>query len=102
MIGMIEGMKNIYIFFKQHHFRVQNSFHSPSIPFMPSEHNLSEAEALLGVKFLSFCLVRLFGMASCSLSILSTSFYNSYIRVVLVLECIAEEGVECNIDNFKS
>ena len=39
---MIEGMKIIYILFDEHHFKVQNSFHSPSIPFTPSEHNLIE------------------------------------------------------------
>ena len=38
---MIEGMKITYIFFDQHHFRVQNSLHSSSISFPPSEHNLS-------------------------------------------------------------
>ena len=38
---MIEEMKIIYIVFDQHHFRVRNSFHSSSIPFTPSEHNLS-------------------------------------------------------------
>ena len=52
---MIERMKTIYIFFDQHHIIVQNSFHSPSIPFNPSEH--IRVKAIPIIKHISYIVL---------------------------------------------